>query len=226
MKPQRDIWFVLTVAMLALFVLFLLYPLARVLLASFAAAAAGAGASGWVQLVSDPKYLDAIRNTLVLGCVVTFFSALIGVPLAFMTARYSFPAKALIALLPITTLIVPEVIAAQTWLMMLGNNGLITRLLADWGIELPSFYGWFGLIAVMTFIYYTYVYIGTLAAIKGFDYQLEEASQSLGVSPGRSLWRVMLPVVLPAVLASCILVFTLVAAFCFDVSEFRVGGGR
>jgi iron(III) transport system permease protein len=210
MKPQRDIWFVLTAAMLALFVLFLLYPLGRVLLASFAAAGGGAGASGWVQLVSEPKYLDAIRNTLVLGCVVTFFSALIGVPLAFMTARYSFPAKALIALLPITTLVVPEVIAAQTWLMMLGNNGFITRLLAEWGIELPSFYGWFGLIAVMTFIYYTYVYIGTLAAIKGFDYQLEEASQSLGVSPGRSLWKVMLPVVLPAVLASCILVFTLV----------------
>jgi iron(III) transport system permease protein len=63
---------------------------------------------------------------------------------------------------------------------------------------------------VMTFIYYTYVYIGTLAAIKGFDYQLEEASQSLGVSPHKSLLKVMLPVVMPAVLASCILVFTLV----------------
>ena len=62
----------------------------------------------------------------------------------------------------------------------------------------------------MTFIYYSYVYIGTLAAIRGFDAQLEEASQSLGVSPSRSLLTVMLPVVLPAVLASMLLVFTLV----------------
>jgi iron(III) transport system permease protein len=40
----------------------------------------------------------------------------------------------LIALLPLTTLVVPEVIAAQTWLMMLGNNGLITRWLLDRGL--------------------------------------------------------------------------------------------
>ena len=38
----------------------------------------------------------------------------------------------------------------------------------------------------MTFIYYTYVYIGTLAAIRGFDVQLEEAAQSLGTSPTNS----------------------------------------
>jgi iron(III) transport system permease protein len=109
-----------------------------------------------------------------------------------------------------TTLIVPEVIAVQTWLMVLGNNGFLTRFLADWGWRLPSFYGWFGLVTVMTFIYYTYVYIGTLAAIRGFDSQLEEASQSLGVTPRRSLLNVMVPVVVPAILASALLVFTLV----------------
>jgi iron(III) transport system permease protein len=91
-----------------------------------------------------------------------------------------------------------------------GNNGLFTRLLADVGIELPSFYGWLGLVTVMTFTYYTYVYIGTLAAIKGFDVQLEEAAQSLGTPPALSRWKVMVPVVLPSVLASALLVFTLV----------------
>jgi iron(III) transport system permease protein len=108
------------------------------------------------------------------------------------------------------TLVVPEVIAAQTWLMMLGNNGLISRALADVGIDLPSFYGWFGLVTVMSLTYYTYVYIGTLAAIKGFDVQLEEAAQSLGTPPALSRWKVMVPVVLPSVLASALLVFTLV----------------
>ncbi|MGL4497052.1 MAG: ABC transporter permease, partial [Beijerinckiaceae bacterium] len=102
------------------------------------------------------------------------------------------------------------VIAAQTWLMMLGNNGLLTRTLADWGIALPSFYGWTGLITVMTFIYYTYVYIGTLAAIRGFDVQLEHAAQSLGTSPALSRWKVLVPVLLPSILASALLVFTLV----------------
>ncbi len=204
----KDIWFVLSAATLALFALFLLYPLLNVLSASLSAGAGGQ--SGWATLVNDPRYRSAVTNTLLLGAIVTLTSTLIGVPLAFVAARFSFPGKALIALLPMTTLIVPEVIAAQTWLMILGNNGFVTRAFADWGIRLPSFYGWFGLITVMTFVYYTYVYIGTLAAIKGFDSQLEEASQSLGVPPGRTLLKVMVPVVAPSILASALLVFTLV----------------
>lgn len=204
----KDIWFVLSAATLALFALFLLYPLLNVLSASLSAGTGGQ--SGWVTLINDPRYSSAVTNTLLLGAIVTVTSTLIGVPLAFVAARFSFPGKALIALLPMTTLIVPEVIAAQTWLMILGNNGFVTRAFADWGIRLPSFYGWFGLITVMTFVYYTYVYIGTLAAIKGFDSQLEEASQSLGVPPGRTLLKVMVPVVAPSILASALLVFTLV----------------
>ena len=207
-RQLRDVWFWLTVLALALAVLFLLYPLLRVLGTSLAAG--GDGQSGWVTLVTDANYRAAVLNTLLLGAVVTCTSTLIGVPLAFFAARFSFPGKALIALLPMTTLIVPEVIAVQTWLMVLGNNGFLTRFLADWGWRLPSFYGWFGLVTVMTFIYYTYVYIGTLAAIRGFDSQLEEASQSLGVTPRRSLLNVMVPVVVPAILASALLVFTLV----------------
>jgi iron(III) transport system permease protein len=163
-----------------------------------------------MTLITEPIYRVAIFNTLLLGVVVTITSTLLGVPLAFFTARFSFPGKTLIALLPMTTLIVPEVIAAQAWLMLLGNNGFVTRWLGGFEIEIPSFYGWFGLVTVMTFTYYTYVYIGTLAAIRGFDGQLEEASQSLGVSPARTLLKVMAPVVAPAIVVSAILVFTLV----------------
>jgi iron(III) transport system permease protein len=202
------IWFWLSALVLALLGLFLLYPLFQVIASSLGASPKGQ--SGWMTLITEPIYRIAIFNTLLLGVVVTITSTLLGVPLAFFTARFSFPGKTLIALLPMTTLIVPEVIAAQAWLMLLGNNGFVTRWLGGFEIEIPSFYGWFGLVTVMTFTYYTYVYIGTLAAIRGFDGQLEEASQSLGVSPARTLLKVMVPVVAPAIIVSAILVFTLV----------------
>lgn len=205
----RSVWFWLSVALVVILAVFLLYPLINVLASSFAGARAD-GRTGWQVLLSEPKYLRAVGNTVLLGLAVTFTCTVIGVPLAYIAARHTFPGKALIAILPLTTLIVPEVIAAQTWLMMVGNNGLLTRTLSAWGIGLPSFYGWFGLITVMTFIYYTYIYIGTLAAIKAFDSQLEEAARSLGTSPALSRWKVMVPVVLPAILASSLLVFTLV----------------
>ena len=204
-ESLRSPWFWLTALALALLALFVLYPLLSVLAGSFL----GEGPSGWSRLFTTPNYLQAVLNTLILASSVTVISVLIGVPLAYVTARYSFRGKALIALLPLITLVIPEVIAAQTWLMMLGNNGLITKALREIGIRLPSFYGWFGLITSMSFIYYTYVYIGTVAAIGKFDVQLEEAAQSLGTSPILARLKIMLPVILPAILASALLVFTM-----------------
>lgn len=201
-----SVWFWFSALALAILAVFLLYPLLNVLTGSIGSG----GRNGWVTLAGDPKYVAAIVNTVVLGIAVTLTTTLIGVPLAYFTARFDFPGKGIVAVLPLITLVIPEVIAAQTWLMMLGNNGFITRWLGGHGIDMPSFYGWPGLITVMTFTYYTYVYIGTLAAIRGFDVQLEEAAQSLGTSPARSRLNVMLPVVLPSVLASALLVFTLV----------------
>jgi iron(III) transport system permease protein len=199
-------WFWLSSAAFITLIVFLAYPLLNVILGSF-----GRGASsGWLMLTTDPKYAAAILNTLLLGTGVTLISLLLGVPLAYFAARYEFPGKSIIALLPLITLIIPEVIAAQTWLMLFGNNGIMTKWAASFGIELPTFYGWFGLFTVMSFTYYTYVYIGTLAAIRGADVQLEEAAQSLGTSPFESRLRVLLPVILPSVLASALLVFTLV----------------
>lgn len=201
-----SIWFWFSALALAILAVFLLYPLLNVLTGSIGSG----GRNGWVTLAGDPKYFAAILNTIVLGIAVTLTTTLIGVPLAYFTARFDFPGKSIVAVLPLITLVIPEVIAAQSWLMMLGNNGFITRWLGGHGIDMPSFYGWPGLITVMTFTYYTYIYIGTLAAIRGFDVQLEEAAQSLGTSPARSRFNVMLPVVLPSVLASALLVFTLV----------------
>ena len=208
-RPLHSIWFLLSCAMLVLLIVFLVWPLFNLLSASVATAK-GTNQSGWATFLAERKYREALFNTLLLGAIVTTAATIVGVALAYVTARFEFPFKWLIAILPLTTLIVPEVIAAQTWLMMLGNNGLVTTSLASVGIALPSFYGWPGLIIVMTFIYYTYVYIGTLAAIRGFDAQLEEAARSLGTSPAKSRLLVMVPVVMPAILATSLLVFTLV----------------
>ena len=202
----RTPWFWLSLAALAVLLVFILYPLVNILTASFGAG----GESGWGRLLNDPRGISAIVNTLILASVVTVTCVLLGVPLAYVTARYRFPGKSIIALLPLITLVIPEVISAQTWLMALGNNGLITRFFRDFGVHLPSFYGWFGLVTVMTFVYYTYVYIGTVASISGFDVQLEEAAQSLGTPPALARLKVMLPVILPSVLASALLVFTMV----------------
>jgi iron(III) transport system permease protein len=203
---NRTVWWWLSLATLIVMVVFLLYPLLNILTGSLGSG----GRNGWAQLLADSRYPEAIGNTLLLSSAVTVLSVLIGVPLAYLSSRYTFPGKAALALLPLVTLVIPEVIAAQTWLMLVGNNGIVTRTLRSVDIALPSFYGWNGLIVSMTFTYYAYVYISTLAAIRGFDVQLEEAAQSLGTSPIRSRLKVLVPVILPSVMAGALLVFTMV----------------
>ena len=125
-RQLRSLWFRLSCGAGAAGV-FLLWPVLNLL----APAGPGegpdqpAGRSCW----PSPRYGRAIVNTIArLGVTVTAPSTLIGVPLAYFTARYDYPGKGLRD--PAARYAgMPEVIAAQTWLMMLGNNGFLTRWL-------------------------------------------------------------------------------------------------
>jgi iron(III) transport system permease protein len=204
-------WGLLTIGCIVVNAVFVLYPLLTLAMSGFQGAGGGFGLDGFREFFSGRDYLEGLRNTLVLGVLVTMSSTLAGVPFAYVVARYDFPMKGLVALLPVATIIIPEVIICQSWLLVLGNNGLVTNALrAATGIDLPSFYGWGGMIFVMTLTYYTYVYLGTLAALRGFDGQLEEASRSLGRTPGEAILRVVIPTVVPAILVNAMVVFTLV----------------
>ncbi len=203
-------WGVLTLVCLALLCFFVLYPLGVLFSNSVVDESGGYSLAAFNALLHNSQYVQAFRNSLVLGVTVTTFAVLIGVPFAYVVARYEFPLKNVVAVLPIMTIVIPEIIVGQSWLLMLGNNGIVTNFFTSTGIELPSFYGWTGLIFSMTLVYYTYIYLGVLAALRGFDGQLEEAGLSLGTSPFVTRMRVLVPVMLPAVLVNALVVFTLV----------------
>lgn len=203
-------WGLLTLVCLACLVLFVVYPLGTVIWSSFQGADGAFSFDGFKRFLTQGRYLEALGNSILLAVSVVISSTLLGAPLAYLTARYEIPLKSLIVVLPLAVLIVPELIAAQAWLMVFGNNGILTRLLVQAGFEAPSFYGWFGLIFVMTLIYYVHVYMATLAALRGFDHQLEEAGQSLGTSPFLTRIQVLLPTIAPAILSAGLVVFTLV----------------
>jgi iron(III) transport system permease protein len=210
MKIKWWPWGILTAISLALLLFFVLYPLGVLFGNSVTGQDGGFSLEGFKALLADSQYLEAFGNTLTLGLAVTTCTVLVGVPFAYMVARFDFPLKNLVAILPVLTIVIPEIIVGQSWLLILGNNGILTNLLGDAGISLPSFYGWTGMVFSMTLVYYTYIYLGVLAALRGFDGQLEEAGLSLGTPPLLTKLRVLVPVLLPAVLVNALVVFTLV----------------
>ncbi|WP_334129783.1 ABC transporter permease [Sneathiella sp.] len=203
-------WGLLSLLALLFLGLFIAYPIAGILLRSFIGESGAFSLNGFVIFLTQGRYLEALLNSIILGLSVTLCCTIVGVFLAFIVARYEIPFSNIVFLLPLSVLIVPELISAQSWIMVFGNNGLVTHLFDAIGIPFPRFYGWFGLIFVMTLTYYVHIFLAALAALRGFDVSLEEAGQSLGTTPLSTYFKVVFPTVIPAVLSAALIVFTLV----------------
>jgi iron(III) transport system permease protein len=203
-------WFLPTLLCLGVLIFFVVWPLLSLFYYSVVDIKTGAfSLAGFQAFLDNPRYVEAFLNTLRLGITATLGCMLLGAPLAYIVTRFDFPGKSIVALLPLATIVLPDIVVSQAWLMLLGNNGLARRALEFIGIELPSFYGWFGMTYTLILNDYTYAYIGMLAALKAIDGTIEEAATNLGASGLRRTLTVTLPVLAPALLINAMVVFTL-----------------
>lgn len=205
---RRDpAWLMLALGAVALLGYFLLWPVLSMLTSSLFNKEGQFGLHGYVQFFSEPAYRESLFNTLWLGGAVTLLSLVLGAGLALAAARFSFPLAACLGVLPLLTLVIPDVVVAAAWIVVLGKQGVLNSLLAPWGLELPSLYSWWGLVFVMTLNNYVYAYVAVLVGLKSMDRNLEEAGLSLGSSPVRTLRTVTFPLMVPALCGAAVLVF-------------------
>lgn len=205
---RRDpAWLMLALGAVALLGYFLLWPVLSMLTSSLFNKEGQFGLHGYVQFFSEPAYRESLFNTLWLGGAVTLLSLVLGAGLALAAARFSFPLAACLGVLPLLTLVIPDVVVAAAWIVVLGKQGVLNSLLAPLGLELPSLYSWWGLVFVMTLNNYVYAYVAVLVGLKSMDRNLEEAGLSLGSSPVRTLRTVTFPLMVPALCGAAVLVF-------------------
>lgn len=205
---RRDpAWLMLALGAVALLGYFLLWPVLSMLTSSLVNQDGQFGLHGYVQFFSEPAYRESLFNTLWLGAAVTLLSLVLGAGLALAAARFSFPLAACLGVLPLLTLVIPDVVVAAAWIVVLGKQGVLNSLLAPLGLELPSLYSWWGLVFVMTLNNYVYAYVAVLVGLKSMDRNLEEAGLSLGSSPVRTLRTVTFPLMVPALCGAAVLVF-------------------
>lgn len=205
---RRDpAWLMLALGAVALLGYFLLWPVLSMLTSSLVNQDGQFGLHGYVQFFSEPAYRESLFNTLWLGGAVTLLSLVLGAGLALAAARFSFPSAACLGVLPLLTLVIPDVVVAAAWIVVLGKQGVLNSLLVPFGLELPSLYSWWGLVFVMTLNNYVYAYVAVLVGLKSMDRNLEEAGLSLGSSPGRTLRTVTFPLMVPALCGAAVLVF-------------------
>jgi iron(III) transport system permease protein len=203
-------WNLILVLILAVFLLGVVYPIFFIFKASFVDPETGAFSLGsYAAFFHYPFYMRCLRNSLFVSGLATFFSLVIGIPFAFFLSRFRVPGKDLIKTLGTLPLILPTFIGAEAWLILLGRNGLFARLLQPLGVEIPSIYGWKGIVLVYTLQFFPFVFLMVSSAINSIDASLEEAATNLGSGRVRVFFTVTLPVIAPSILSGALVVFYL-----------------
>ncbi len=201
-------WFAVAVFAFIFLGLFLLWPLSTVLHYSFLDEEGAFTLEGYRTFFTDPDYTDSLKNTLILGFSVTATSLLLGSSLALVVSRCRFALAGAVSILPLVTLVVPDVVVAAAWILLIGRQGIITGLLSHFGIAMPSLYSWWGLIFTMTLNSYVYVFVIMLGAFKLMDRSLEEAGLGLGRPMPEVLSGITMPLMIPSLLSAALVVFT------------------
>jgi molybdate/tungstate transport system permease protein len=147
----------------------------------------------------------AIRNSLLTAPVSTAIATVLGVPLAYVLARTSFPGKRLVEALVILPLIIPPVVGGAMIITAVGRFTPIGSAAAALGIPLTD--SLLGIILAQTFVAAPFVIITARSGFGAIDEQLEQASRSLGYGPLSTFWNVSLPLARGAIIAGIILTF-------------------
>jgi len=196
-----------TLPALVVFGLFFLLPVATVLISAFSD-----GGGAFLRLFQDRIFWNGLYGTLILGISAPLFSVIIGLCVAMMLARLS-PKRRAAALIAISLpLTFSGLIIAYGFILLLGRSGFIVMMLEKLGFD-SAVTGAFifspsGLALAYAYYLIPRVVLMTLPSILNFDRRQILAARSLGAHKFHAFISIMLPQIMPSV----------VAAFCLTAT--------
>ena len=161
--------------------------------------------------LSSRLYVQALRNSLVLGAATAVLSVAVGLPLAWVVSRTNVPAKRFIHLTAIVSYLTPPFLTAIAFVNLFSPRaGLINRFFRDvLGMPALTFdvFSMAGLILVTVPHTFPFVYLLAASALETVDSSMEESAQILGAGRLRTALAVTGPLVAPAVLSGALVAF-------------------
>ena len=175
----------------------------------------------------DGLYVSVLADSLRIAAIVTAICLALAYPVALWLSRAGRLGLALglfALLLPFWTSVL---VRTYAWMVLLGRNGVLNRMLRDWGlIDAPVMllYNTSGVLIGMVHVLLPYMVFPIYAALLRVDPDLGRAAEGLGAPAWRAFTRITLPLSLPGVSAGCALVFVL--SLGFFITPALLGGGR
>ncbi|MEV4276568.1 ABC transporter permease [Actinoplanes xinjiangensis] len=154
--------------------------------------------------LAEPRVVEALRLSLLTSTMATVMCLILGVPLAWMLARASFPGRRLVRALITVPLVLPPVVGGIALLLALGRRGLVGQWLdTTFGITLP--FTTAGVVIAEAFVALPFLVISVEGALRGADSRYEEAAATLGSTRWTTFTHVTLPLVAPGIAAGAVL---------------------
>ena len=213
MKVKKyDQWLIVSVILLLMFVVFLVWPLFGLLKQSVFNSAGEFSLANFHRFFTyvDGYYLKPIWNSVKVTVCSTLFSLVLGIPIAYFYSFYRIRGAKLIFVLSILCSMSAPFIGAYSWIMLLGRSGIITKFLESaLGIAAGTvnIYGFKGILLVQSLKFFPLVFIYMNGAFKNIDNTLMEASANMGCTGVRRLFKVVLALSMPTILAAALMVF-------------------
>jgi len=207
-KFKLDIWGLITLMIMALYLVFLIFPLGMVLYQAVIDKTSNTLTLAYfTKFFSKPYYFSTLMNSFKVGIATTILSVLIGTPLAYVFSMYKIKGKKLLQILIIIASMSAPFIGAYSWILLLGRSGIITKFFESIGIITPNIYGFGGILLVLTCQLFPLIFLYIQGALKNVDNSLIEASQNMGCSGVSMFMKIIVPLVMPTLLAGGLLVF-------------------
>jgi spermidine/putrescine transport system permease protein len=162
------------------------------------------------KLFQNASLLQVFKNSIVVALTVTVIATVLGTLGAWLLHRYRYPMARSLGTLVFIPMAIPEV--------LMGASLLSLFVIAN----IPR--GFATLVVAHTTFCFPFVMVGVQARLKGIDPFLEEAAMDLGATPRRAFFLVIVPYLLPAIIAGAMMAFTL-SLDEFIVTQFTTGGG-
>jgi thiamine transport system permease protein len=220
----RETWLTLLLWLLPLLFLgmFFFYPLGTIFSLAIQASQSGQGGAAWDRVWGPLSF------TVWQAALSTLLTMALGLPAAYLFARFKFPGKGLLRVLSTLPFIMPTVVVAAGFNALIGPRGWVNlALMSLFQLETPPL----NLLNTLAIILLAHVFYNTSIVIRlvgtawaQLDTRLEQAARTLGASPLRTFREVTYPLLRPTILAAALLVFL------FDFTSFGVilllGGPR
>jgi putative spermidine/putrescine transport system permease protein len=221
---SRPAWtpYLLVAPALALFAAILIIPLLMTALLSFHDWGQYKGIErvlilkNWREVLTDGYFFEVFLRTFRIAALVTLLAVLLGTPEAYILNRMRSPWRAIFLVVVLGPLLISVVARTLGWALLFGGNtGVVNQALMKLGVisEPVSFmFTELGVVVALTHVLLPYMILSVWAALQRLDPQVENAAASLGASQLKILTRVVLPQIVPGILAGGIIVFALAAS--------------